>query len=309
MKPKVSVLIPTYRNPKKLKDCLNSLVNQTYASYEVIVMFDLEDFETGSMMSSVKKNFLMNIIQIPLKKMERMTEILNTGIEKATGDILAFLDEDIVVSSEWLSRIVDHFNNSQISACGGRDNIFVRGKRKNFLLTEEVGIIKWKGYIVGNQHRGSEKREVMFLKGCNMAVRKSQIGTLDENLIGLVRWEQDIFFSLLKTRMKTIYDPQIEVNHLKDNLSFLKPLWTYWFGHNTVYLFMKYLKGKERILATAFFFLIGDASSPGIFRFLPWILERNENGLCSFSTAQLGKIKGLLTYVRSGRKDKLKVKS
>jgi hypothetical protein len=139
----------------------------------------------------------------------------------------------------------------------------------------------------------------MFLKGCNMAVRKVFLKTLDERLIGRVRWEQDIFFSIRKERSRVLYDPAIRVIHCKDSLQFLSSPVTFWFAHNTVYLFLKHLHGRERILAVLFCFLFGNVSSPGLLRFIHWFSTRNDQGLGTFCVSMLGKMKGLATYVSS----------
>lgn len=275
---------------------------QTYLPEEVIVLFDSDDSETMNIISSIKKKKPLKIISLPLQKMERMSEILNYGIKTSVGDIIAFLDEDIIAKSEWLSRIIIQFEDKDVCACGGKDVIVFHGKKISFPETEEVGILKWKGYIVGNQHRGCKKREVMFLKGCNMAVRKRYLKPLDKHLVGFVRWEQDIFFNLVRNGLRIIYDPEIEVFHIKDNIEHSPSLWTYWYGHNTVYLFMKYLRGKDKVLAIIFFFLIGDGSSPGFIRFPFWVIKRNEGSLCTFSISQIGKIKGFFTYIKRGKR-------
>jgi len=293
---KVSVLIPTYHNPDKVKRCINSLVHQIRIPEEVIIVFDSEDVETKSVISTFQN--LLNIIPVPLKRMGKMTKILNAGIKQTSGEIIAFLDEDVSCDKEWLSRITSEFKDGDVVACGGKDVIICHGKKVLSRETNEIGILKWKGYIVGNQYRGAKKREVMFLKGCNMAVKRKYLHKLNENLIGFVRWEQDIFFKLLETKKKIIYDPEIKVYHFKDNREYLKPSWTYWYGHNTVYLFMKYLKGMKRCLAILFYFLIGDSSSPGYFRFVFYVVNRNENSFCSFATSQIAKIKGLFTFLR-----------
>ena len=291
---KFSILIPTYRNPDKIKICLRAIDAQSYKTLEVIVLYFAADRETEEVLGELRKKMSITITPVPLQEMSKMSAVLNVGIRKAHGDVICFLDEDVVPERKWLTKMVRHFSNSDIAACGGKDIITFKGRRKKFKETDEVGILKWKGYIVGNQHIGSAKKDVMFLKGCNMAVRRQYLKQLDENLIGLIRWEQDIFFPIMKSGMRIIYDPGIVVKHRKDTLSFPKPISAYWYGHNTVYLFMKYLRGMDRLLALLFYWFVGDASSPGLARFSFWLLDRGDLALCAFSSAQIGKIKGML---------------
>lgn len=299
MNDKVSILIPAHRNPEKLSRCLASLRDQTLLPDEVMVIYERGDTDTENEIKKISVGNKLNIIPLPLRKMDRMTRVINTGIRAVCGDIIAFLDQDIVVPEEWVKQIVKQFEDDDIVACGGKDIITVNGKRVAFPETPVVGILKWKGYIVGNQHRGNRTGEVMFLKGCNMAVKREELRMLDENLIGFIRWEQDIFFNLLKIDKKIIYNPGITVNHIKDDLHYISPLWTFWYGHNTIYLFLKYFKGMDRLLAILFYIFIGDGSSPG-YALLPlWLLKRRLSGFCTFATAQIGKMKGFLTYFMS----------
>lgn len=293
---KFSVIIPTYYNPEKIQRCIEALEKQTYMPQEAIVVYSSCDNATKERLTRLKEKISLKVKALPVKEMSRMSVVLNAGIKKSLGDVVCFLDEDVIPDRKWLSGIKDCLMDSDVAACGGKDIIILKGRKRQFKETDKVGIIKWKGYIVGNQNRGRVKKEVMFLKGCNMAVKKEYLKMLDENLLGLVRWEQDIFFYISKLKAKVIYDPRLIVFHLKDKLQYSAPRRGYWYGHNTVYLFMKYSNGIEKFLANLFYFFIGDASAPGFFRFLPYILQTGENGLFSFAVAQIGKIKGFLFY-------------
>jgi len=299
---KFSIIIPTYKNPEKIKTCLSGLDEQTQKADETIILYYSADRETKQVLSEERKKTGATLIPIPLKQMSRMPAVLNAGIRRSSGNIICFLDEDVVPERKWLSKLAEHFANPDIAACGGKDIITFKERKKEFQGTDEVGILKWKGYIVGNQHRGTKNRQVMFLKGCNMAVRRQHLRQLDENLIGRVRWEQDIFFPIAKSGTKVIYDPEIIVEHRKNSVMYPDPIFAYWYGHNTAYLFMKHLKRMDRILPLLFYWLIGDVSAPGFLRFPISILRGNENSLWYFAASQIGKIKAVLFYLMNGLK-------
>jgi GT2 family glycosyltransferase len=291
-----SVLIPTYHNPDSLIRCLDGLEKQTRLPDEVVVLYEEGDEESARILQNYEGT--MDVIPLRLPRMEHMSRTMNRGISKANGDIIAFLDEDVIPERVWMEKLSAEFKEEEVIACGGKDTIIVWGRRIPFPPVDEVGILKWKGYIVGNQHRGAERRDVMFLKGCNMAIRKENMRILDENLLGFVRWEQEIFFSLVGEGKRIIYDPSIQVFHVKSRLQYLSSKQTYWYGHNTVYHFCKYLKGLDRFLALTLFYAFGDPSSPGIIRAVQWMFTRNDQALCSFFTSLLGKGKGLATYIK-----------
>jgi GT2 family glycosyltransferase len=290
----ISILIPTHHNPGKLERCLGALEQQSHAPDEVIVMYEEGDEESRVLLIGYTGN--LNLVPLELMNMEHMSKTMNAGIAEAKGDILGFLDEDVEPQREWVDKLLVEFGNDKIAACGGKDTIVVNGKEDFKIGVDDVGILKWKGYIVGNQHRGANRREVTFLKGCNMAVRRASVEKIDEKLIGLVRWEQDIFFALREKKGRVIYEPGIEVIHHKDSLHYLSSRYVFWFGHNTVYLFLKYLHESNKVFALLFCFFFGNASSPGVFRFLQWVLTRNDQALCSFCASLIGKMKALSTY-------------
>ena len=88
---KVSVIVPVYNTKKYVKDCLDSIINQTYKNLEIIV---INDKSTDSSMKIVKKYKDKRIKIINLKKNSGVAIARNTGIDLSTGDYICFLDSD-----------------------------------------------------------------------------------------------------------------------------------------------------------------------------------------------------------------------
>jgi len=89
---KVSVIIPVYNSEKYLKQCLDSVVNQTLKDIEIIVVND------GSTDNSLKiiqeySNKYKNI-KVINKQNEGCYKARNVGLETAKGEYIAFLDSD-----------------------------------------------------------------------------------------------------------------------------------------------------------------------------------------------------------------------
>lgn len=263
-------------------------------------MYEREDRESQNIVQGWTGK--LNLVSVQLPNMERMTSTMNAGIARAKGDVVAFLDEDVLPGRAWLEKLMAEFEDREVAACGGKDTVMVKGRQAFQDAVDEVGILKWKGCVVGNQHRGATRRDVTFLKGCNMAVRRALLEKLDENLLGLVRWEQDIFFNILREHKRVIYDPGIEVHHRKERLEFLSPWQTFCYGHNTLYLLLKHSRGKDRLLAFLFALLVGNGSSPGITKFPLWVGSRGDMAMCSFATAQIGKMKAISSFSAIGKR-------
>jgi glycosyltransferase involved in cell wall biosynthesis len=95
--PLVSVVIPTLGRPYLLLRALSSVLNQTHKELEVVVVIDGPDPETTAVLRSVSDTRLKVI-----ENLQSMTAAgaRNIGAANATGDWIAFLDDD----DEWLPQ-------------------------------------------------------------------------------------------------------------------------------------------------------------------------------------------------------------
>src|SRR3989344_9465085 len=93
--PKVSVVIPTHNRPELLKRAVNSVFSQTYKDFEIIVVDDGLEKRGDDVMDSFNDSRL-KYIQHPEEKGGSAAR--NTGIKNASGEFIAFLDDD----DEWL---------------------------------------------------------------------------------------------------------------------------------------------------------------------------------------------------------------
>ncbi|MBF0104196.1 MAG: glycosyltransferase [Deltaproteobacteria bacterium] len=94
----ISIIIPTYNSEKSIHDCLKSVLDQTFADWEIIVVDDGSHDLTRSIIESFgKKNGLNNrLVTHYFKKNRGASAARNKGIRLATGDYIAFLDSDDV---------------------------------------------------------------------------------------------------------------------------------------------------------------------------------------------------------------------
>ncbi|MEK7645688.1 MAG: glycosyltransferase family A protein [Patescibacteria group bacterium] len=95
--PKVSVIVPTHNRPEMLKRAVNSVLNQTYRDFEVIVIDDGLEKRADEIINSLNDSRLKYIQHLEEKG---GSVARNTGIKNANGEFVAFLDDD----DEWLSH-------------------------------------------------------------------------------------------------------------------------------------------------------------------------------------------------------------
>ena len=98
--PKVSIIIPTYNRAHLIAECLESVLNQTFNDYEVIVV---DDGSTDNTKEAVEPYF--DRIRYTKQENRGNAGARNSGIELAKGEIIAFTDADCAPSVDWLRNI------------------------------------------------------------------------------------------------------------------------------------------------------------------------------------------------------------
>lgn len=102
--PKFSIIIPIYNVEKYLKKCLDSVKNQTFSDYEVIVV---DDGSTDKS-KSIAKKYTINLIE---SNHVGVSEARNIAIKKAKGEYLVFLDSDDWWDKDLLEKLNESSNN------------------------------------------------------------------------------------------------------------------------------------------------------------------------------------------------------
>lgn len=109
-KPKVSIIIPVFNGESHLFQCLESILNQSYRNYEVLI---INDGSTDNS-SDIAQNFI-NLrevgrnFRIITTENNGVSHARNLGLSKATGDFFAFLDCDDTWEESKLLKQVDLF--------------------------------------------------------------------------------------------------------------------------------------------------------------------------------------------------------
>ena len=113
----ISVIVPVYNSEKFLKECLDSILAQTYADIEIIAV---NDGSTDNSLSVIKaiadKDARVKIISI---ENHGVSYARNVGIENSSGEFLCFVDSDDTLEPDALKILFDDItdNNADISSC------------------------------------------------------------------------------------------------------------------------------------------------------------------------------------------------
>ncbi len=101
--PLISVIIPAYNIENYLTECLDSVLAQSYKNYEIIVVDDGSKDGTRDICDIYQKKF--DKIKVIRQQNAGLSAARNSGIKKAKGEYLAFVDGDDLVAPNFLVRL------------------------------------------------------------------------------------------------------------------------------------------------------------------------------------------------------------
>lgn len=108
---KFSIVIPVYNVEKYIEKCLLSIVEQAYSDYEIIVVDDGSKDKSGQICDEFSKQYdNIKVIHIPNGG---VSNARNTGLQKACGEYVWFIDSDDYIASDALSVIDSHIQKHQ----------------------------------------------------------------------------------------------------------------------------------------------------------------------------------------------------
>ena len=151
-KPLISVIIPTYNRGFILEETINSVLNQTYQFYELIIVDDASTDNTENIVKEIKDN---RIKYIKLDVNSKGTKPRNIGINLSKGKYIAFLDSD----DKWLPEKLE----KQL-------NFIESSKGKNVDVICFTGLIikdQFKEIYQNNRHYNNENIMEYILVGRN----------------------------------------------------------------------------------------------------------------------------------------------
>lgn len=137
----VSVIIPTYYRRKDVDECLDSIIIQTTLPKEVIIVDDSDNEEIENLIERRKDEFKENDIDLRYIRNERensLTIAENIGIENATGDIILFLDSDVILDEDYIKEILKVYKEKP-NAMGVRG--FIQNDKKGKMKTSFRSIL------------------------------------------------------------------------------------------------------------------------------------------------------------------------
>ncbi|MBA2450110.1 MAG: glycosyltransferase family 2 protein, partial [Chloroflexi bacterium] len=117
--PAFSIVVPTYNRPRQLADCLQALAGLDYPRerFEVIVVDDGSATSLEPVVERFREKLSLTLIRQPNAG---PAAARNVGAARASGQFLAFTDDDCRPSPDWLEAFAKSFGPRPDAALGGR---------------------------------------------------------------------------------------------------------------------------------------------------------------------------------------------
>lgn len=115
---KVSIIIPVYNCEKYISRCIDSILNQTYKNIEIIAINDGSKDNTKEILNNYAKKY-PNIIKHIEQENKGIAKTRNYGIKIATGDYIAFIDNDDYLDKDYIEKYVNATENSKFDVVIG----------------------------------------------------------------------------------------------------------------------------------------------------------------------------------------------
>jgi glycosyltransferase involved in cell wall biosynthesis len=132
--PLVSVIVPFFNEKDYIKECLESVLNQTYRNIELIL---IDDGSTDNSFNVIK-NFIKQDLRVKYFKKKNSKTVANPrnyGVKKAKGKFLAFLDADDIWKNNKLELQLKKIKNNHLLSCTAANYRILRSNsRSNFFL-------------------------------------------------------------------------------------------------------------------------------------------------------------------------------
>ncbi len=111
----ISVIIPVYNAEEYLKECLDSVLNQTYTNLEIILVDDGSLDNSGRICDEYAQSD--SRIKVIHKENGGVSVARNSGIDASSGELIVFVDADDYLDEAMIEKLYNALGNNDFSIC------------------------------------------------------------------------------------------------------------------------------------------------------------------------------------------------
>jgi len=171
----ISIIVPTFNRQKMVVQCVQSILEQSWPDIEIVVVDNLSTDHTVAQLQALNDPR----IKVFIEPRSGATYARNTGIEKSTGDILAFLDSDDLWLPEKLA-----LQHKMLEELKG-DMVFTQYQEFSTAQNISDPHLKAAGAAGASSYKRNKTEQTMSLSVITLMMHKTdfmKVGFFDENL-------------------------------------------------------------------------------------------------------------------------------
>ena len=193
---KISIIVPVYNVEQYLKKCLDSLVNQTLDSIEIIVINDGSLDNSKEIIKRYQKKYNDKIVFIDNKN-QGIGKTRNEGIKKARGEYLAFVDSDDYVDINMYKNYYEFAKENNLDIVTGD---YIKVKKKEILF-------KTLYFNISNINKNPELLIKLDYGPCNKIFKRDIV--LNNNIL----FEENLKYEDMPFLAKALYNAN-KIGHI-----------------------------------------------------------------------------------------------
>ncbi len=224
---KISIVVPVYNVDQYLERCVDSLLNQTYHNYEIILVDDGSTDKCQQICDDYAKRY--DNVKAYHKSNGGLSDARNYGIERCESEYVVLIDSDDKVDDNMLELLMDARNRTKADIiCSPLIFEFPNGNRKKVSVFEEtvVDSVTAQAYILRSKYSGVSACAKLF----PLTVLKKHpypVGEINEDLrttfwhfqeVDKVAFIPNAFYHYIQRSNSIMYD-QIEISTILDAIS------------------------------------------------------------------------------------------
>lgn len=182
-----SVIIPVYNRPDEVDELLQSLTQQSFKDFEVLVVEDGSSVPCKDVAESYRERLEVRYFAKPNSG---PGQTRNYGAERSQGEYLIILDSDCILPEGYLAAVEEELQNSPADAFGGPD----RAHDSFSDIQKAINYSMTSFFTTGGIRGGKKKMDKFYPRSFNMGVRREVYEALGG--FSRMRFGEDIDFSI-----------------------------------------------------------------------------------------------------------------
>ena len=143
-KPAISVIIPVYNAQDGIKRCVDSLLNQSFKNFEIILLNDGSKDNSLNILKEYELKY--SFVRVIDKQNEGVAVTRNKGILLAEGEYTMFMDNDDFVDSDYIETFYQSIHEKKLDlVIGGYKRV---NQGNQIIFSQDIQQSEWSKYII-----------------------------------------------------------------------------------------------------------------------------------------------------------------